>query len=229
MKIGIIGAMEIEVRLLRDYLKNRKDTTLYNFTFHEGTIGNHQVIVLLSGIGKVSASVATALLINHFQPDLLINTGTAGGLKNTRVNDLVLASQVRHHDVDVTAFGYEIGQQAQMPSAFFPDEKWFQVAKKNCELHTSQFHTGLVVSGDSFISSAQRRSWIEAHFPEALAVEMEAAAIAQTCYIMNTPFLLLRAISDNAGEGDTISYDTFVEQAGTFSAEMNIRFIENMI
>lgn len=228
MKIGIIGAMEIEVKLLREELKNRKDITIHNFTFHEGKIGNHQVIILLSGIGKVSASVGTSLLINHFEPDFIINTGTAGGLKNTQIYDLIVASQVRHHDVDVTAFGYEIGQQAQMPPAFFPDEKWLKFLTKHFETNKIPFRIGLVVSGDAFISCAERRNWIENHFPDALAVEMEAAAIAQTCYLMKTPFLLLRAISDNAGEGNTISYDTFVENAGKFSAQMNLRFIENI-
>jgi len=119
MKIGIIGAMELEVQLLREKLQERKDTELFGFTFHEGRIGSYQVVVLLSGIGKVSAAVATALLINQFKPELIINTGTAGGLKDTRVYDIILATEVRHHDVDVTAFGYEIGQQAKMPPAFF--------------------------------------------------------------------------------------------------------------
>ena len=182
MKIGIIGAMELEVQLLREKLQDRKDTELFGFTFHEGRIGSHQVVVLLSGIGKVSAAVATALLINQFKPELIINTGTAGGLKDTRVYDIILATEVRHHDVDVTAF----------------------------------------------ISDRQRREWIEKSFSEALAVEMEASAIAQTCHIMGVPFLMLRAISDNAGEGDTVSYESFVEKAGALSAEMNISFIENL-
>lgn len=228
MKIGIIGAMEIEVQLLRDSLQDRKDTTLHHFTFHEGKIGQHDVVVLLSGIGKVSAAVATALLIDHYKPDLLINTGTAGGLKDAKVYDIILAEEVRHHDVDVTAFGYEIGQQAKMPPAYFSDENWLKKAFEYCQKFSEQLRVGQVVSGDSFISDENRRQWIEEKFPKALAVEMEASAIAQTCYIMNTPFLMLRAISDNAGEGDTVSYDTFVEEAGSLSAKMNISFIENL-
>lgn len=227
MKIGIIGAMEIEVELLRETLQERKDKMLYGFTFHEGKIGNHEVVVLLSGIGKVSAAVATALLIQNYHPDLLINTGTAGGLKNTKIYDIILATEVRHHDVDVTAFGYEIGQQAKMPPAFLPHETWLKKAEEHCKKYTEQIRKGVVVSGDSFISNEDRRVWIEEKFPTALAVEMEASAIAQTCYLMNTPFLMLRAISDNAGEGDTVSYDTFVEKAGRLSAEMNISLLMN--
>ena len=85
----------------------------------------------------------------------------------------------------------------------------------------------MVVSGDSFINDSVRKEWIEEKFPQALAVEMEASAIAQTCHLMNTPFLMLRAISDNAGEGETVSYDTFVENAGRLSAEMNIELIKS--
>ena len=183
MKIGIIGAMELEVQLLREKLQDRKDTELFGFTFHEGRIGSHQVVVLLSGIGKVSAAVATALLINQFKPELIINTGTAGGLKDTRVYDIILATEVRHHDVDVTAFGYEIGRQPKMPPAFFADEQWLSLAEEHC---------------------------------------------GKTCHIMGVSFLMLRAISDNAGEGDTVSYESFVEKAGALSAEMNISFIENL-
>lgn len=228
MKIGIIGAMEVEVKLLREALQDRQDFQIHNYTFHTGKIGNHEVIVLLSGIGKVSASVATTLMIERYQPDLLINTGTAGGLKDAKVYDIILAEEVRHHDVDVTAFGYEIGQQAKMPPAYFSDENWLKKAFEHCQKFTKQLKVGQVVSGDSFISDENRRQWIEEKFPKALAVEMEASAIAQTCYIMNTPFLMLRAISDNAGEGDTVSYDTFVEEAGSLSAKMNISFIENL-
>lgn len=228
MKIGIIGAMEIEVRLLREALQDRKEQTLHGFTFHEGRIGNHEVIVLLSGIGKVSAAVATTLLIKEYTPDFIINTGTAGGLGESKVFDIVLATEVRHHDVDVTAFGYEIGQQAKMPPAFLADENLLRKAEEHCQKYTKQLKKGVVVSGDSFISDEDRRKWIEQQFPKALAVEMEASAIAQTCYIMGVPFLMLRAISDNAGEGNTISYETFVEQAGQLSAEMNIRFVESL-
>jgi hypothetical protein len=227
MRIGIIGAMEVEVELLREILQDRKDKVFHGFTFHEGKIGNHDVVVLLSGIGKVSAAVGTALLIQNYQPELLINTGTAGGLKDTKVYDIILATEVRHHDVDVTAFGYELGQQAKMPPAFLSNEIWLEKARRHCLKYTKQVRTGVVVSGDSFISDSARKIWIEEKFPQALAVEMEASAIAQTCYLMNTPFLMLRAISDNAGEGDTVSYDIFVENAGKLSAEMNIELIKS--
>lgn len=227
MTIGIIGAMELEVNLLQKELQNSEKIERYGFSFYSGTIGNHKVIVLLSGIGKVSASVGTSLLISMFSPDLIINTGVAGGLKNSKVYDIIIASEVKHHDVDVTDFGYALGQQAQMPEQFLPNEIWVERALKNCQKYSDAVYKGMVVSGDQFINNPNKKAWIETHFPQALAVEMEAAAIAQTCYIMKIPFLLIRAISDTANEGNVVSYETFVEKAGALSAQMNINLIKN--
>lgn len=228
MKIGIIGAMEIEVNLIREKLLNKEEFHIKGFIYHCGKIADNEVVMVKSGIGKVSSAIATALLINEFSPDLIINTGTAGGLQNAKIYDIVLANEVAYYDVDLTIFGYKLGQQAAMPKVFVPDEKWLNLAKQNILKHTENLHFGQVVSGDSFINDPQKKQWIQQNFPHALAVEMEAAAIAQTCHMMKTPFLLIRAISDNAGEGDSVSYDTFVEQAGKVSAQMNIHFIENI-
>ena len=119
MKIGIIGAMDIEIQLLKEHLINIKETKISNFSFYEGKIQNHEVIVLLSGIGKVSASVGTALLINTFSPDLVINTGTAGGLRTSSVYDLILATEVSYYDVDVTAFWLSVRATSSNASRFF--------------------------------------------------------------------------------------------------------------
>ncbi|MDO5608554.1 MAG: 5'-methylthioadenosine/adenosylhomocysteine nucleosidase [Capnocytophaga sp.] len=228
MKIAVIGAMGLEVSLLRDALQNRRTSHIGRFEFHEGIIHGVPVVLSQSGIGKVSAAVATALLIDKHSPDLIINTGTAGGLGDTSVHDLVWATEVRHHDVDVTAFGYELGQQAQMPAAFVPESKWHCMMRDIAAQHGRELHEGLVVSGDSFIHDPERLRQIERHFPKALAVEMEAAAIAQTCYLLDTPFVMLRAISDKAGEGDAVSYGQFVDEAGRISAAINIDFMKEI-
>ena len=132
---------------------------------------------------------------------------------------------MRHHDVDVTAFGYEIGQQAQMPPAFKADAQWNEKLKDVASTHQYILHYGQVVSGDSFISDPKRFDEISVNFPQAKAVEMEAAAIAQTCYMLNIPFVMLRAISDTAGEGNAISYNEFVEEAGRISASIVKTFL----
>ncbi len=228
MKVGIIGAMQIEVTTLQEHLENRKDIKIGEFLFSEGKIGTTEVIVCLSGIGKVSASVGTTLLIERYSPDCIINTGTAGGLGTAKVHDVVLATEVRHHDVDVTAFGYELGQQAQQPASFLPDAKMLQTARKVCAKYTSQLVEGLLVSGDSFISDPKRVAWISKHFPKALAVEMEASSIAQVCHQLGVPFIVLRAVSDKAGEGDATSYEKFVAEAGKLSAQINMDLVQEL-
>ncbi|QAR31206.1 5'-methylthioadenosine/adenosylhomocysteine nucleosidase [Ornithobacterium rhinotracheale] len=228
MKIGIIGAMEVEISLLCEKIENLEATALYNFKFYQGNCANHEIIVVLSGVGKVSAAVATTLLIDHYQPDLIINTGTAGGLQNVRVGDIILATEVRHHDVDLTGFGYELGQQSQMPAAFIPAETFRQKAEDLVQQKTGQAAHGLIVSGDAFINDPEKFAWIKENFPDAKAVEMEAAAIAQVCHQMNTPFIIQRAISDIAGEGNTQSFDQFVKKAGAISAEINLEFVKNL-
>lgn len=226
MKVGIIGAMQVEVETLQQQLTEREDVKIGSFLFSKGKIANTEVIVCLSGIGKVSSAVSTTLLIEHYAPDYIINTGTAGGLNTAHVHDLILATEVRHHDVDVTAFGYEIGQQAQQPAFFAPDQKLLALAEKIGEKHHQKMMKGLVVSGDAFISDPNRVKWISENFSAALAVEMEAASIAQVCHQMNVPFIIFRAISDMAGEGDAKSYEKFVAEAGKISAEINIDLIK---
>lgn len=228
MKIGIIGAMESEVRFLKKMLNNFKEENIYSFKFFTGEIANHKVIVLLSGVGKVSASVGTTLLIEKYTPNLVINTGTAGGLKNVNVYDIILATEVKYYDVNLTAFGYELGQQSNMPPVFTPDFKYMQIAEEVIKENGEKVNKGLVVSGDSFVDSPQKVKWIKDNFPTAKAVEMEATAIAQVCHQTNVPFIILRAVSDMAGEGDAESFKKFVEKAGEISAKINIAFIKKI-
>lgn len=228
MTIAIIGAMQLEIEYIQEQLQNQSTKKIHNFTFWEGEIDNIHIVVLLSGVGKVSAAVGTTLLIEHYHPDLIINTGVAGGLRNTQIHDIVLADEVKHHDIDLTSFGYELGQPSQMPPVFLPDGKWNELAWEVAQNFTKKLHRGLIVSGDSFISNAMQSSQIFRNFPSALAVEMEAASIAQTCHLLNTPFIVLRAISDPAGQGTTISYETFVAEAGKLSAQINISLIKKI-
>lgn len=226
--IAIIGAMDLEINYIQEKLQNQQTQKISSFTFWEGEINSIRVVILRSGIGKVSAAVGTTLLIEHYHPDLIINTGVAGGLRDTQIHDIVLANEVRHHDVNLTSFGYELGQQAQMPASYIPDPKWSMFAWDVAFSFTKKLHQGLIVSGDSFISDSMQASQIHRNFPSALAVEMEAAAIAQTCHLMGVPFLVLRAISDPAGQGTTISYETFVAEAGKLSAKINLALVEKI-
>src|SRR5690242_1155278 len=131
MKIAVIGAMEQEVELLRNALTNTETQTIANSEYTTGTYEGKEVVLLKSGIGKVNAAMSTTILLHTFKPDVVINTGSAGGYDPAlEVGAVVISDEVRHHDVDVTIFGYEMGQVPQMPPAFKSDEKLMEIAKQ---------------------------------------------------------------------------------------------------
>ena len=151
MKIGIIGAMEPEVAHLIAAMTNASSQTIAGIEFIAGTLAGKDVVVTRSGIGKVAASIATTLLIDKYAPDAVINTGSAGGFVDSlSIGDIVISSEVRHHDVDVTAFGYEIGQMAQQPAAFIPAPDLVEAANKAiAQLGEVKEIEGLICTDDS--------------------------------------------------------------------------------
>ncbi|MFJ5468008.1 5'-methylthioadenosine/S-adenosylhomocysteine nucleosidase [Pectobacterium sp. CHL-2024] len=221
MKVGIIGAMEQEVTLLRDRIENRQTLQRAGCEIYTGQINGVDVALLKSGIGKVSAALGTTLLLEHSKPDVVINTGSAGGLAPTlNVGDIVVSDEVRYHDADVTAFGYEPGQMAGCPAAFLADEKLIALAQEViAELQLNAVR-GLVVSGDAFINGAEPLARIRTTFPKAIAVEMEATAIAHVCHQFAVPFVVVRAISDVADKASHLSFDEFLSVAAQQSTRM---------
>ncbi|PHI29661.1 5'-methylthioadenosine/S-adenosylhomocysteine nucleosidase [Budvicia aquatica] len=211
MKIGIIGAMEQEVTLLRDKIENCETFERAGCEIYTGKLNGIDVALLKSGIGKVAAALGTTLLLELCRPDLVINTGSAGGLDPTlSVGDIVVSDEVRYHDVDVTAFGYEPGQMAGCPVAFIADKLLVQLAERcisECKLHAVR---GLICSGDAFINGSAPLERIRKTFPSVAAVEMEATAIAHVCHQFDVPFVVVRAISDVADKESHQSFDEFL-------------------
>ncbi|MED4453403.1 5'-methylthioadenosine/S-adenosylhomocysteine nucleosidase [Metabacillus fastidiosus] len=230
MKVAIIGAMEEEVTILRDQLENRTTEVIAGSEFTEGSFKGIDVILLKSGIGKVNASLSTTLLLDRYKPDYVINTGSAGGFhESLNVGDVVISTEVRHNDVDVTVFGYEYGQVPGLPAAFLPDEKLVQIAvEKAKEAEGIQVVSGLIVTGDSFLSDPVRVDFIRSKFENLYAGEMEAAAIAQVCHQFNIPFVIIRALSDIAGKESNISFDQFLHKAAKHSAELVLKIVEEL-
>ena len=220
--IGIIGAMEQEVTLLRQQLSGLDTTTLGNYTFYTGGLNGCNVVLVQSGIGKVASTVATTLMIQHFKPAAIINTGSAGGFDpELNVGDIVISNEVRHHDVDVTAFGYEIGQVPQMPAAYKAHLGLVSAAEQSINsLGFCQTKKGLITTGDSFICDPKRIALMRQQFPTMLAVEMEGAAIAQTCHMLNTPVVVIRSLSDIAGKESPQSFEAYLEVASKNSSAM---------
>ncbi|OMF61841.1 5'-methylthioadenosine/S-adenosylhomocysteine nucleosidase [Paenibacillus sp. FSL R5-0490] len=228
MKIAIIGAMEEEVTLLRDKIEDKQQDTIAGCEFTAGKMNGADVVLLRSGIGKVNAAMSTAILLERYKPDYVINTGSAGGFNpELNVGDTVISTEVRHHDVDVTAFGYEYGQVPQLPAAFEADHSLVQVAEACArEIGDIQVVRGLIATGDSFMSDPARVDYIRDKFTDLQAVEMEAAAVAQVAHQFETPFVVIRALSDIAGKESDVTFEQFLEKAALHSATLVMKIVD---
>ena len=173
MKIAIIGAMEEEVTILRDKLENREQEVIAGSEFTKGKYNGVEVVLLKSGIGKVNAALSTTLLLDRYKPDYVINTGSAGGFHpSLNVGDVVISSEVRHNDVDVTVFGYEYGQVPGLPAAYIPNEMLVDIAvKKAAEINGIQVVKGLIVTGDSFLNDPEKVEFIRGKFNDLMQVK----------------------------------------------------------
>ena len=170
--IGIIGAMEEEVAEILKLVEIYEKKDYQGYTFYEGVMNYHQVVVLQGGIGKVNAAISTTLLLTHYDIDVVINIGSAGGLhKYQNVGDVVISSGVIHHDVDVTAFGRSLGEVPGMPCIFLPDEKLLTYVQGILQEQNISSHVGLIASGDQFIARKEQVAAIQKAFPEACVLK----------------------------------------------------------
>ncbi|OUR80105.1 5'-methylthioadenosine/S-adenosylhomocysteine nucleosidase [Colwellia psychrerythraea] len=235
MKAGIIGAMEPEVAILKAKLTDAKSTEHAGYTFHQGQLDGSDVVIVQSGIGKVAAALATAILIDRFQVDYVVNTGSAGGFDAAlKVGDIVVSSEVRYHDVDLTAFGYEVGQLPANPAAFMPHGDLVAAAKKGIEQLSQtagkniKAVTGLITTGDTFMTKEEDVAKARANFPTMAAVEMEGAAIAQACLQLKTPFVVIRSLSDIAGKESPHTFEEYLETAAVNSSQLVLNMLEQL-
>ncbi|MBO9490882.1 5'-methylthioadenosine/S-adenosylhomocysteine nucleosidase [Endozoicomonas sp. G2_1] len=230
MKAGIIGAMEPEVAILKGQLTNPEVTEIAGFTFYQGQLNGDDVVIVQSGIGKVAAALATVLLIDKFAPDYVVNTGSAGGFdQSLKVGDIVVSSEVRYHDVNLTVFGYEIGQLPANPAAFIPHPTLVEAAKKGIEkLDNINTLVGLITTGDTFMTADEDIAKARANFPTMAAVEMEGAAIAQTCHKFDVPFVVIRSMSDIAGKESPSSFEAYLETASVNSSQLVLNMLAEL-
>lgn len=212
MKIGVLVALEGEYQQMQNLLGGRS----------EGRVGANEIVVRRCGIGKVNAALGAQAFINEYPLDCLVSSGVAGGLSQTLESlDLVAASEVAYHDV-WCGEGNAYGQVQGLPERFTCHPTLLAAAK------AAGATTGLFASGDFFISNSDEAEAILAHFPDAIAVDMESGAIAQTCHIHGVPFLSLRIISDVAGEGHQEEYDNFWKTVADDSFEAVRTFLESL-
>lgn len=227
-RIGIIGAMEVEVDTLKKDMKVKRTVQKAGMEFFEGVLAGTEAVVVRSGIGKVNAAVCTQILIDDFGVNAVINTGVAGSLKpQINIGDLVVSTDLVHHDMDAVNFGYPLGQIPQMDVfSFTADESLRTLAKKCCEEVNPdiQVFEGRIVSGDQFVADRTTKEKIAENF-DGFCTEMEGAAIAQAAYLNRVPFVVLRAISDKSDDSATMDYPTFERKA----AEHSVRLVEKLL
>ena len=226
--IALIGAMPEEVAIIKSEIKNLKITHIAHVEFYEGEYQGKEIVLMLSKPGKVNAAVATAVLLSNYKVDYVINIGSCGALQgDVEIGDMIVATDTVHFDVDATHFGYALGQVPQMPATYKSDSELVALAEK-ISLPDYKIHFGLVGTSDSFISDAQRKKEILANFPTMQAVEMEAAAIAQTCYNFGVKFIVCRSISDKAEEGTSVTFEEFLHIAAKNSSILTTELIKNL-
>lgn len=224
MKLGIIGAMQIEIENLKPSIKNQKTSTISGVNFIEGEVNGVPVVAAVSGIGKVFAAICTEIMVLHFGVDHVINIGVAGSLVPTlKVLDVAVAESAVQHDMNTTAVGDPLGLISGINVINFEADA--NLRKNVTDVLSARginYEVGVIASGDLFVDTNKQRETIRNRF-DAIAADMEGASIAQTCYVNKVPFTLIRSISD--ADGSAMDYNTFAGKA----AEQSIAIVLDVI
>jgi len=230
-KLGIIGAMQVEVEILLSRMDNKMEKKIAGSVFYEGTLEGLDAVVVQCGVGKVNAAICAQILCSCFGVTHLVNTGIAGSLcAELDIGDLVVSTDAMYHDFDCVNFGYPYGKVPGMDVVSFPADETlmgyaFSAAEAVNPGHTKQ---GRVASGDQFVAVKALKEKIIAN-TQGLCTEMEGAAIAQTAYRNGVPFVILRAISDKADDSAEMDYPTFERIAAHRCAEVTCRLAAQLL
>ncbi len=226
--IGIIGAMDIEIDGFKQYMTDITTVKHSFFEFTGGKIDGKEVVLVMCGIGKVSAAICTQIMIDRFSPDIIINTGVAGGLHNElSIGDIAIACDVVQHDMDTTVFGDPKGYISNLMKVKIPVKT--EICKKLKQiadnLEATNVICGTIATGDQFISTPYQKNQIKDEF-DAIAAEMEGGAVGHVCYANGVNFGVIRAISDNAS-GDALSdYESFKLNAAQKTIHIVSEFVK---
>lgn len=226
--IGIIAAMNVEMESLRSYMTDTTTETVSGITFVSGTLEGKQVVTAVCGIGKVFAAMCAQTMILRYQPECIVNTGVAGTLSDKlTIGSIAVSSAVVQHDMDTSAIGDPVGLISGINKVQLPADPDLCGQLSACATVLGiRTETGVIASGDQFISSAEKKDTIVKTFG-AIACEMEGAAIGQVCYVNRVPFCVLRAISDSADGASHMDYPTFVGMAAEQSVKLLRTFLKN--
>lgn len=227
MKIAIIGAMKEELKYFINALEHVEEQMLANkASFVKGTLFSHEIFVIQSGIGKVNAAINTSQLLALYPIELVINIGSAGGIReNMEIGDIVIADECMYHDVDVRAFGYEIGQVPGSPVTYKVPESYVALCERIMQVIHLPVHIGMIASGDQFVENGIQKMH-DIQVENVYAIEMEAASIAQTAFSYGIPAVIIRSISDVANKDSATAFSDFLDRASQNAAIFLVEFLK---
>ncbi len=227
MVIGIIGAMDSEVKLIIEKFEKYERIIIGGYVFYKAEVNGNTCVLSKGGIGKTNIAICTALLISNFNPTMVINTGIAGGLSPLKKDDLVLANQLAYHDVDVVALGYEKGQIPGSPRFFATNQPSLIQVKKILHENSIDYKTGTVLTGDQFVTDKEViKEFLTCD--EIIACEMEGASVAHVCHQFCVSFVSLRFISDVIDSDSQVDdYQTFELETAKKSSEICYKILSN--
>ena len=228
-KYGIIAAMREEMQEIKKIMTDTEEKNIYELTFTKGKINKTEVILVEAGVGKVNAARTTQILIDNFEIDAIINIGSAGSANDELdIGDIVIGKKLVQHDFDITAFDHAKGYIPNVGVYLNSDEYLLRIAEKEKEsFNETNFHKGVIASGDIFCTSEKMSKKINEKF-NALCVDMEGASIAQVAYLSGVPFLVVRSISDIPNNNNKITYEEFLEESSKMVAKFLLSMIEKI-
>ncbi|WP_281950567.1 5'-methylthioadenosine/adenosylhomocysteine nucleosidase [Nitrosophilus kaiyonis] len=229
MKIAIMGAMPEEIEPLLSYMNDIKSYELADNRYYEAKYKGIDVVLAYSKIGKVFASLTASVMIQHFKAQKLLFSGVAGAInENLKIGDLIAATKLCQHDLDITAFGHPYGYVPEGKVYIESDKELLFLAKNIAKTKGIDLKEGIIATGDQFIADPKKKEWIKNTF-SADALEMEGAAVAVVCDAFDIPFFILRAISDAADMDAGFDFDKFLEKSSKISADFIISMLDEMV
>ena len=229
MKIAIMGAMPEEIAPILEKLGSYKTIEYAGNRYYEATYLGVDLVVAYSKIGKVFSTLTATTMIEHFGADRLLFSGVAGAISSTlKVGDLIVATKLSQHDLDITAFGHPYGYVPEGAVFVAADEQMIELSKKVALEMGKNVQEGIIATGDQFVAHEERKNWIGATFG-ADALEMEGGSVAVVCDALCVPFFILRAISDAADMDASFSFDAFLESSAQESAVFIMKMVDQLV
>ena len=228
MTIGIMGAMVEEIEPLLEYFKDVKVEEYAKNKYYLTKYNNHNIVIAYSKIGKVFASLTATIMIEKFGVEKLLFSGVAGAINpNLNIGELIVATKLAQHDLDITAFGHPFGFVPEGSVFVEADKGLINISKDVANELDIKLQEGVIATGDQFVADEARKNWIGETFG-ADALEMEGASVAVVCDALSVPFFILRAISDSADMDAGFDFDEFLKSSAKKSANFIMKMVDKI-